>query len=148
MNKLENIEVSVEQRDVPSQVPAILSELHFKLTQLIETGSTDSIDLRTLPLFPGDYQQLKKCLGEGEVHVSLDAMGPSEIYETRFPGIWWISHFNQHDENVAEYLEITLLPALLESSLQDVQQGAQQLLQLIDYDDHTLNDNRGERDEA
>lgn len=148
MSKFQDIDISIEPASSASQLPAILSELQFRLTQLIENGTRDSIDLRTLPLFPGDYERLRECLGEGEVHVLVDTLGPSEIYETRFPGIWWIRHFNQHDENVAEYIEITSLPALLESSPQDIQRGAQQLQQLIDNDDHSLNDHRGVRDET
>lgn len=148
MSKLENIEVSIEQGHTPSQLPAILSELQFKLQQLIDTGTSDSIDLRSLPLFPGDYEQLKQHLGHGEIHVSIDAMGPSEIYETTIPGIWWVSHFNNQDENIAEYIEVTPLPELLKSNHQDIQQGEQQLQLLIDQYIHNLQSEQGEGDEA
>jgi len=139
MSKLEDISVSVEPPASPSQVLAILNELHFKLKALIEQDQNDSIDLRTLPLFPGDYELLKETLGYGEVHVTIEAMGPTEIYETAIPGIWWVTHYNSQDENVAEYIEITPLPELIKTSQQDIKQAEQQLQQLIDNYDHNLN---------
>lgn len=148
MNKLEDISIRVEPPASPSQVLAILNELQFKLKVLNEQGDTDAIDLRTLPLFPGDYEQLKKTLGKGEIDVSIDAMGPSSIYETAFPGIWWVTHYNSENENVAEYIEITTLPVLLKTSHEEIEQAEQQLQQLIDNYDHNLNHERGESDEA
>jgi hydrogenase-1 operon protein HyaF len=148
MSKLEDITVSVEPPSSPSQVLAILNELQFKLKVLNEQGCSDSIDLRTLPLFPGDYEQLKQTLGHGEIHVSIDAMGPTEIYETAIAGIWWVTHYNSQEENVAEYIEITTLPELLRTSHEDIKQAEQHLQQLIANYDHNLNHERGESDEA
>lgn len=140
MSKLEEIGVSVETVDSsPSQLLAILSELLSKLTVLNREGSTDSIDLRTLPMFPGDYEQLKETLGYGEINVSINAMGPTEIYETAIPGIWWITHYNSEDENIAEYIEITALPELLKTDPQEIQQAEPQLQQLIDNYAQNLN---------
>lgn len=134
MSKLDEISVSVEPAGSPSQVRAILTELQTKLESLAKQGITDSLDLRSLPMFPGDYELLKETLGYGEIHVSIDAMGPTEIYETAFPGIWWISHFNSVDENIAEFIEITTLPAILKTAEEDLQQANQQLLELIEHD--------------
>jgi len=139
MSKLEDINVTVESPASPSQVLAILNELQFKLKALIEQDHNDSIDLRTLPLFPGDYELLKETLGYGEIHVTIEAMGPTEIYETAILGIWWVTHYNSQDENVAEYIEITALPELIKTSEQDIKQAEQQLKQLIDNYDHNLN---------
>lgn len=140
MSKLEEIGVSVETVDSsPGQLLAILSELLSKLTVLNREGSTDSIDLRTLPMFPGDYEQLKETLGYGEINVSINAMGPTEIYETAIPGIWWITHYNSEDENIAEYIEITALPELLKTDPQEIQQAEPQLQQLIDNYAQNLN---------
>ncbi|MGD8783212.1 MAG: hydrogenase expression/formation C-terminal domain-containing protein [Thioalkalispiraceae bacterium] len=139
MSKLEDIEVRVEQTNSPSQVLVILNELQSKLTALAEQGTNDSIDLRSLPLFPGDYEQLKERLGYGEIHVSIDAMGLTEIYETMIPGIWWVTHYNSQEEVIAEYIELTTLPELLKTDPQDIKQAKRQLQQLIDNYDHTLN---------
>lgn len=140
MSKLEEIGVSVETVDSsPSQLLAILSELQSKLAVLNREGTADSIDLRTLPMFPGDHEQLKETLGCGEITVSIDAMGPTEIYETAVSGIWWITHYNSEDENIAEYIEITALPELLKTDPQEIQQAEQQLQQLIDNYAQNLN---------
>jgi hydrogenase-1 operon protein HyaF len=139
MSKLEDISVTVEPPGSPGQVLAILNELQFKLKTLIEQGNNDSIDLRTLPLFPGDYELLKETLGYGEIHVSIEAMGPTEIYETAIPGIWWVTHYNSQDENVAEYIEITELPELIKTDPVEIQQAGARLQQLIDNYDHNLN---------
>lgn len=139
MSKLDEISVSIEPAGSPSQVMAILSELLTKLNALSEQGTNDFIDLRSLPMFPGDYEQLKETLGYGEIHVSIDAMGPTEIYETAIPGIWWVSHSNSEDENIAEFIEITALPAILKTDEQEIHQAGQKLQQLIDSYDHNLN---------
>lgn len=132
MSKLDEISVSIEPPASPSQVRAILTELQTKLDSLAKESISDSVDLRSLPMFPGDYELLKETLGYGEVHVSIDAMGPTEIYETAFSGIWWISHFNSEDENIAEFIEITTLPAILKTADGDLQHASQQLLDLIE----------------
>ena len=139
MSKLEDIQIHVNPPASPSQLLAILSELQTKLKALIDQGDTDSIDLRTLPMFPGDYEQLKETLGYGEINVSIDAMGPTEIYETAVPGIWWITHYNSNDENIAEYIEITALPEMLKTDPQEIEQGRSKLQQLIDNTSHNLN---------
>lgn len=141
MSKLEDIGVSVESGDPsPSQVGAILHELQTKLKALNNQGQSDSVDLRTLPLFPGDYELLKETLGYGEIHISIDAMGPSEIYETAIPGLWWLTHYNSEDEIIAEYIEITSLPEMVKTDPQEFAAAEQQLQQLIDdVSQHNLN---------
>lgn len=133
MSRLEDIAITVELPDSPSQVLAILNELQTKLNALVDQGITDTIDLRSLPLFPGDDEILKETLGYGEINVSIDAMGLSEIYETSIAGIWWVSHFNVQDENVGEYIEVTALPELLKTSQQEIEQAEQRLQELIDH---------------
>ncbi|MFP4610052.1 MAG: hydrogenase expression/formation C-terminal domain-containing protein [Thiohalophilus sp.] len=149
MSKLDEIGVSIEPPASPSQVRAILTELQTKIESLARQGITDSVDLRSLPMFPGDYERLREILGYGEIHVSIDAMGPTKIYETAFPGIWWISHFNSDDENIAEFIEITPLPDILKTADEDIRQTGQQLQRLIESDTRDrLYNERGEADEA
>lgn len=96
-----------------AQVMAILQELETMLKQLIDTGEHNSVDIRSLPMMPGDYEQLKEILGEGEVQATVNSLGPSRVMETHVPGIWWISHRNAHDEVLAEFIEVTSLPEIL-----------------------------------
>ena len=82
-------------------------------------------------MHPDDHALLRETLGRGEIHASLDALGATEIYETAIAGIWWVTHYNSRDENIAEYIEITTLPEILKTDPQDIEQGERQLQQLI-----------------
>ena len=102
------------------QIMALLQELQGMLSALIERGEESRIDIRSLPLFPGDHDLLMQFLGEGEVKAHIDTLGVSEIKETRFSGIWWLLHYNTHDEIVAEIIEVTLLPDILKTQAPDL----------------------------
>jgi hydrogenase-1 operon protein HyaF len=130
MSQLSDIGVRVEQRPT-EQVVAVLNEIESLLQDLIRTDQTGAIDLRSLPLFPGDYDMLKQLLGEGEVSATLQAMGPSYIQETLVPGVWWVSHCNDDGEKISEYIEVTRVPSLLKTTtpdLADAPAGIQQLI--------------------
>lgn len=132
MSSLDKISVSVENKAPPtSQVIALLNEIGSLLDKLINTGETSSIDLRSLPLFPGDYEAIKEALGEGEVRATLTAIGPSTLQETTVPGVWWITHLNEHEETVAEFIEITPFPELLKTTDTDLQQAPDALQERI-----------------
>lgn len=133
-----DIPLRVQYQQDDSQLPALLNELQSKLTRLANSGHCDSIDLRSLPLFPGDLERLKQCLGSGEVQIKLNAMGPSEIYETAVAGIWWITHYNQFDDIVAETLEITLLPDILKTAPADLHAGLETLQALLNRDNEYI----------
>ncbi|MGD8925973.1 MAG: hydrogenase expression/formation C-terminal domain-containing protein [Thioalkalispiraceae bacterium] len=130
MNKLEQIEVVVSHNS-PSQVAAILNEIDELLKQLIEQNKPSAIDLRSLPLFPGDYENLRELLGEGEITAKLNSLGPSSIVETRIPGVWWCTHYNEADEKIAEFIEITRIPELLLTDSVELQQSRSKLAELI-----------------
>ena len=130
MSGLEDIKVQVEQGMVgePSaQVLAIANEIERHLKVYLQQGETASIDLRSLPMAPGDYQALKVLLGEGEVSARLDALGPSEIYETAVPGVWWLKHHNASNEVMADLIEITACPDILRTQQEDLHEGPEQL---------------------
>jgi hydrogenase-1 operon protein HyaF len=133
MSGLDDIAVSVETAGPSSgQVIAILNEIGALLDRLVQHGEQNAIDLRSLPLFPGDYQALKQALGEGEVQATLNAIGPSTLQETAIPGVWWVTHYNENDETVAELIEITSIPELLKTTEPDLQQATQRLQACID----------------
>lgn len=130
MSKLDQIPVNVVQTS-PTQVVAILNEIDELLIQLIEQGKSSAIDLRSLPLFPGDYENLKALLGEGEISISMDSLGPSEIIETNIPGVWWCTHYNEADEKIAEFIEVTRVPQLLLTDTDELRQSRNKLDRLI-----------------
>ena len=130
MSGLADIAVRVEQGNgggPSAQVLAIASEIARHLQVLLDSGEGASIDLRSLPLAPGDYQALKDLLGQGEVNARIDALGPSEIRETAIPGVWWLVHRNASDEVMADLIEITHCPVILRTQDEELRNGPERL---------------------
>ena len=101
-------------------VKPILHEIRHALDKLLESGESSIIDLRSIPLAPGEEDIIIATLGHGEVHAQLDALGPSEIYETQYAGVWLVTHFNENNNVVSRFIEITEIPDLLKSQREDV----------------------------
>lgn len=110
---------------------ALLHELSARLQALAEHGTASCIDLRALPLSPGDMQQLRDTLGTGAVTARLNALGESSANETRYAGIWWVTHRNELGETVAELIEICAVPAILQAPPEDIAMAAGQLAALL-----------------
>ncbi|MBZ0104115.1 MAG: hydrogenase expression/formation protein [Sulfuricella denitrificans] len=102
----------------------LLHEIAALLDRLALTGEGGSVQLNGLPLQPGDYEALQEALGEGEVSAEIQALGPSLIRETALHGVWWATHRNALQEVVAESIEVTRCPALLQTPAEDVAEAA------------------------
>ena len=100
-------------------VRPLLFEIRHALARLMEGGAGTILDLRSLPLAPGEETRIEEALGEGEVRAELDALGPSIIQETSFPGVWLVTHRNTENEVIGRQVEVTLVPPLLESQPDD-----------------------------
>jgi len=101
-------------------VMPLLHEVRHALARLVETGERTTIDLSSIPLAPGELDKIDEALGRGEVTISIEALGPSEIYETAFPGVWRITHHNAIGECVGRYVEIARVPMLVETQEEDL----------------------------
>ena len=121
MNPLADIGVDVEFQT--GNVGPLLNEVRHALQRLLDTGEPTVIDLRSLPLAPGEFDVLQAALGEGEVSATLNALGPSLLRETAIPGVWFVTHRNADDEITGVYLEVIRVPAILEAQDVDMQQG-------------------------
>ena len=108
-------------------VSGVLREVAERLEALAERGECGVIDLKSLPLSSVHLQQLRERLGRGEVTAQLEILGPSEIWETRYPGVWWVRHLDVTDRVAAERIEITRVPDILSAALPDVVTAAQSL---------------------
>jgi hydrogenase-1 operon protein HyaF len=106
---------------------AILAELETSLQELLASGREHSIDLRSLPLAPGELEYLKDVLGEGEVRVEVDALGASQVVETGVRGVWWVTHRNTLDDVMAEFLEVSFCPDIIRAQRDDVREGLEAL---------------------
>jgi hydrogenase-1 operon protein HyaF len=108
-------------------VQPLLHEIRHALRKLLDTGQVGIIDLRSIPLAPGEEEKIIDTLGCGEVHAKLNALGPSEIYETRFTGVWLITHYNEENSIIGRFIEITAIPDILKSQQEDMVASLSQL---------------------
>ncbi len=118
--------------DLTWNVQPILHEIRHALRTLLDTGQSGIIDLRSIPLAPGEEDTILDTLGCGEVHAKLNALGPSEIYETRFSGVWMVTHFNADNDVISRFIEITRFPSILESQQEDMSTSLDTLEALLD----------------
>lgn len=105
----------------------LLHEIASLLEALLAEGRSGTIDLQSLPLTPADRDYLRERLGEGEVRAELHALGPSEIRETAYRGVWWVTHRNADGELCAELIEVTPLPAILQAEQEEIADAVQRL---------------------
>jgi hydrogenase-1 operon protein HyaF len=132
MNHIKGIPIATD--DTPS-VPALshgnalplLHEIEVLLSDLVNTGKVAGIDLRSLPMLPGDYEKLREVLGHGEVSATIDALGPTLVRETAVHGVWWITHQNVDGEVTAEFIEVTYLPEILRTHPADARAAVETL---------------------
>ena len=141
MSGLDDIRVRVEGGDGEPGIaagignaPALLQEIATLLEELVATGEGASIDLRAMPLAPGDREKLEEALGSGEITAELAALGRSTVRETAIGGIWWVTHLNPEDEVVAEFIEVAYFPDILSATEQDAGEGAARLRGALEED--------------
>lgn len=121
MNRVENsLKVEIGSYQTGNVLP-LLHEISHALSRLLDTGESTTIDLRGLPMAPGEQERLIDFLGKGEISVQMDALGNSEIIETSYPGVWLIVHYNSNQEIMGKFIEITRMPAILETQAEDVE---------------------------
>ncbi|MEA1888679.1 MAG: hydrogenase expression/formation C-terminal domain-containing protein [Pseudomonadota bacterium] len=116
---------------ITGNVNPILNEIRHALKKLLEEGESTIIDLRALPLGPGEELQLESLLGIGEVTANIDAMGPSTVNETLFAGVWLVTHRNTEDAILGKFIEITRYPSILESQAADMRSALKALPGLL-----------------
>lgn len=129
MSSLDNVRIKVEQNT--GNLLPILHEIEHALRRLIDGDEATVIDLMSIPLAPGEGEQLDRILGEGEVRVEMQALGPSVIQESVYSGVWIVTHYNAAQEVMARRIEITRMPDILMSQADDVLSGLGQLEELL-----------------
>jgi len=128
-------------------VQPILHEVRHALGKLLETGESRVIDLRSIPLAPGEEETIIDTLCCGEVHAKLNALGPSEIYETRFAGVWLVTHYNEENSVIGRFIEITRIPEILKSQQEDISIALAQLNnELSEVNDPNQTESQAETD--
>lgn len=129
MSALTKIPVHVEAGT--GNVRPLMHEIRHALARLAEGGEGTVIDLRGLPLAPGEEQRIEETLGEGEVKAELDALGPTSIKETAYSGVWFVTHRNTENEVVARFIEVCRVPSILMAQDEDIAEGVSRLAQQL-----------------
>ena len=106
--------------DLTWNVAPLLHEVKHALDNLLKNNETTVIDLRSIPLAPGEEEKILNALGQGEVKSQLDALGPSEIIETQYAGVWVVTHYNDENDIIGRFIEITTIPDILRSQKEDI----------------------------
>lgn len=118
------VEGATEQGGMALNAVPVLHEIRHALDKLTVSGETTVIDLSAIPFAPGDKRQLLDVLGTGEVTATVNAMGPTRVSETGFPGVWLIQYFGPSNEEMATHVEVTRCPSLLLTPELDVVDSA------------------------
>lgn len=115
-------------------VEPLLHEIRHALDRLSRGEDGSIIDLQSMPLAPGEEKRIEEALGQGEVSITIDALGPSTVQETAYPGVWLVTHRNTENAVVARLVEITKIPALVMAQDEDIRAGLARLDQHLSGD--------------
>ncbi len=118
--------------DLTWNVMPLLHEVKHALDGLIKKGETTVIDLRSIPLAPGEEDKILNTLGQGEVQSQLNALGLSEIIETQYAGVWIVTHYNDENAIIGRFIEITTIPDILRSQEEDVIEAYNRLTESLE----------------
>ena len=121
-----DIPVTVAE-EFTGNVTPLLHEIRHAIEALLAEGQITTIDLRSMPLAPGEEKRIEALLGEGEIRVMLNALGRSDILETRFPGVWLIIHRNTEDVILGKHIQISFIPDIIKAQQRDIEAGLEQL---------------------
>ena len=110
---------------------SIMAEVARMLQALANKGKTGSIDLRSLPLTDADREQLEELMGRGEVKAALEVSGDSTVWETSYPGAWWIRHHGAGGKISSEEISICSVPAILAAHPADIEAAANRIKNAI-----------------
>jgi len=115
----------------------LFHEIRHALAALLNEGRDTCIDLRGIPLAPGEEERILQRLGRGELRAELTAFGTSEIFETAFAGVWVVSHFDTKGELLGRFVEVTRVPEIVASQVADIAAGLTRLSTLLDTGENT-----------
>ena len=115
------VQFNIQRSDEPTRnILPLLHEVKHALDNLIRIDEPTIIDLRSIPLAPGEEDKILSTLGRGEIQAHLDALGPSEIIETAYAGVWIVTHYNDDNEIISRFIEISKIPEILASQSDDI----------------------------
>ena len=57
----------------------------------------------------------------------LSVLGASDVKETRYPGVWLLTHYNEHETIIGRFLEVCDVPGIIKSQTDDIRTGLARL---------------------
>jgi len=122
------IDIPVKSLDKPTGMAnAVMNELSDHLSRLADSGESHIVDLLSLPMTEADINELADMLGVGEVSATISGIGTSSIRETAYRGIWWVTHYGDDEKVVSELIEITQVPQILITHMDEIRHSAQSM---------------------
>lgn len=110
----------------------VLNEVRTAIAEWIASGQENAIDLKNVPPMRAEtYQYLRDVLSAGEVTAVIEADLRVDISETGYPGVWWVTHYNDKGAIVTEIIEITAIPAILKAHPVEADAGLKRLDKLL-----------------
>ena len=82
-----------------------------------------SVEKATAAYASAAYQEALKALGDGAVSASVEAIGATEVRESRYPGVWRVIHRNEAGKVVADLIEVCAMPEILRAPAEDAADG-------------------------
>jgi hydrogenase-1 operon protein HyaF len=126
---LAGIRVTVELAS--GNVEPLLHEIGHALERLLDLGQASVIDLRGVPLAPGEEGRILDFLGSGEVSAELEAVGLSTVNESRFAGVWIVTHHDAAGEIIGRLIEVTFVPEIIRSQVAEMRESGERLARQI-----------------
>ena len=109
----------------------LLHEIGHALERLLDRGQAEVIDLRGVPLAPGEEGRILEFLGRGEVSAELDALGLTTVVESRFAGVWVVTHHDAAGEIIGRLIEITYVPEIIRSQVTEMRESRERLARQV-----------------
>ncbi len=131
MPSLEDIPIRIDKPSFHANAVPLLHEIRHALQELADKGETRSIDLMAIPFGPGDEDLLLEVLGRGEIEAEVNALGPSRVWESAYPGVWLLDHRDRDDKRIAFEVQITSIPGILCTPAGDMAEAAEHLDQRL-----------------
>lgn len=128
--KLQAIPVRTET--ISGNVAPLLHEMRHALGRLLQEGQPGIIDLKGVPLAPGEEDEVLAFIGAGEVHAQLQTFGRSEIRESSYPGVWIVTHYDERGDLQSRFIEVTYMPEILRSQRVDIEDGLARLKTMLE----------------
>jgi hydrogenase-1 operon protein HyaF len=130
MSALAGIAVTVELAS--GNIEPLLHEIGHALERLLDLGEPSILDLRGVPLAPGEEDRILGFLGTGEVRAELEAGGRSTVTESRFPGVWVVTHHDTAGEIVGRLIEVTFVPDILLSQAVEMRESRERIVRELE----------------